>query len=434
LSVVFDGDRGGGQLSLSLLEGDFFAPLRDALDEWSMRLANLIVWRLCAALVVFAALAAPAGAVVISSANDAVNLLRPDSNPGWDNVGRVGNASGVYLGNRWVITANHVSGGSLRLSDGRTLAGSVGSSFQIQAAGGILNPDLRMFRLAEDPGLPSLSIASEAPTTGQEVMMIGAGLDREAQLHGWQPTSPQWSEVLLRNANVFGFSLSDTSHMRWGMNYVVSDSSFGSSDLTFSFGTRFDQTGIPFEAQAVLGDSGGGVFHRNEGTWELAGLMLSVQLAGNQPSGTAVFGDLTFIGDLAKYRDQIMEAINRADPLWQNQVNHFDVSRNGRVGPQDFLLIANELQRVGAHSLTGAPGSSDLFYDVNGDNEITTLDALQIANALLGGSANPAAQGSGANLVSEPSTAALLVVGLALAAVAHGLARRRKSRGAHGPA
>lgn len=392
-----------------------------------MRLAMLISRRCCAAvLLVVGALVAPAGAVVIATGSDTPNLLPPGNDPGWDNVGRVGNASGVYLGNRWVITANHVNGGSLRLSDGREFAATVGTSARLPAVGASQNPDLRIFRLAEDPGLPSLSIATAAPSVGEKVMMIGAGVDRATQLHGWQPSLFQWNEVPLRNATFLGFSLLSTSHMRWGLNYVDSASTLR-ADQTFEFSTSFDRPSVPFEAQAVLGDSGGGVFHLNDGAWELAGLMLTVQLLGNQPGGTVVFGDRTFVGDLAQYRTLIMTAINRAEPLWQNQVNIFDVNHSGRVEPRDFLLLANELQQSGSRSLEGAPGASDLLFDVNGDYNLTAADALEIANALTGGTANPAtASVSGVNFVSEPSSAALAAVGLVLAAVAGRLARRRK--------
>jgi hypothetical protein len=290
-----------------------------------------------------------------------------------------------------------------------------------------------MFRLADDPGLPSLTMATAAPAVGESVMMIGAGVDRATRLQGWQPSLFQWNEVPLTSASFLGFSLLSTSHMRWGFNRVATASSFSGSDQTFGFTTRFDRPGIPFEAQAVLGDSGGGVFHQRDGTWELSGLMLSVQLLGNQPGGTVVFGDSTFVGDLSQYTNHIMTALNRAEPLWQNQDNYFDANHNGRAEPRDFLLLANELQRTGPRSLDGAPGASDWLYDVNGDYRLTTADALQIANALRSGSANPTASSSGANLVSEPSSAALAGVGLLLLVLIRGVARGWRMFGTRRP-
>ncbi len=47
-----------------------------------------------------------------------------------------------------------------------------------------------------------------------------------------------------------------------------------------------------------------------------------------------MFGQSTGIAALPFYSAQIMELINRAEPLWQNQANHFDVDASGRAGPR----------------------------------------------------------------------------------------------------
>ena len=92
------------------------------------------------ALACGAALVSSAQGVVISTGDGSGNTNSPGSNTGWANVGRVSSASGVYLGNRWVITANHVSTAPLRLSDGRTFAVSVGSDVRLRnAAGGFVD-------------------------------------------------------------------------------------------------------------------------------------------------------------------------------------------------------------------------------------------------------------------------------------------------------
>lgn len=388
-----------------------------------MRSAILIGWRPCAAALLLAA-AAPApraSAVVISAASDAANLVAPGNDPGWINVGRVGNASGVYLGNRWVVTANHVGDAALRLSDGRELVLSIGSGVRLSNTGGFGSPDVRMFRLAADPGLAALEIGTAPPGVGSLVTMIGAGLDRAPELIGWQTTAPQWTEVPLPLAGVLGFSLSSTSQLRWGVNQVASESTFSLTDQTFSFSTRFDRPGVPFEAQAATGDSGGGVFFDLDGAWKLVGVMTSTQLLGNQPGGTVAFGDQTIVADLTAYRSQILELVNRAEPLWQNQENHYDVSGSGRVTPRDALLLINELLGAGPHALEGAPG---WFLDVNGDYRISPSDVNQVVNALLGAANAAAAPTAGVNFVPEPSGAALAAFGVLWAVVAGSVARR----------
>lgn len=393
----------------------------------------LHLWPWACAMLLAAALASPSTAVVISSANDAPNLVAPASNPGWSNVGRLSSASAVYLGNRWVITANHVSQGALRLPDGRQFDVSVGSDVRLNNGPiPIGGPDLRMFRLAEDPGLAPLDIGETTAVAGDKVMMIGAGVDRATKLIGWQPVPSgsgfQWNEVPVQSATLQGHFLLDSAHLRWGINQVSSPTTFG-SDNTFSFATRFDRFGLPFEAQATTGDSGGGVFRDTGGAWELIGIMTSVQLLTSQPADTVAYGEHTDIADLTVYRQQILDLVNRDEPLWQNQANHFDVGGSGSVTPGDLLVLVNELLSKGPHELSGAPGASDEFLDVNGDYNVTTSDAMQVINYLLSGaSLSSTAAAPGVTLVPEPSGAALAAWGLLVAAAARLLVRRRALR------
>jgi hypothetical protein len=93
--------------------------------------------------------------------------------------------------------------------------------------------------------------------------------------------------------------------MRWGTNVVHQndiDVWIGSS-LTRSISTRFD-AGLPspHEAQATVGDSGGAVFVKNGATWELAGILFTID---HCQAGSAVYGDHTYSADLSFYLDQI---------------------------------------------------------------------------------------------------------------------------------
>jgi hypothetical protein len=286
-----------------------------------------------------------------------------------------------------------------------------------------------MFRLAADPGLPALTIAETAPVVNSQVTMIGAGIDRGAELLGWRLTATtgglQWTPTSALGADQHGYSVLTSSKMRWGVNLVASEVAF-STEQTFSFTTRFDQQGIPFEAQATLGDSGGGVFQHDDGAWELVGLMTSTRLLTNQPSNTVVFGDQTVIADLASYRGEILALVNRAEPLWQNQVNYFDVSGGGGVTPRDALIVINRLLAGGPGALSGAPGTSDMFVDVNGDYNLSPSDALAVINRLL--ASNQAAgspSAASAHFVPEPASMVFALWALAAAVAACRFARRR---------
>ena len=65
------------------------------------------------------------------------------------------------------------------------------------------------------------------------------------------------------------------------------------------------------EAQAVAGDSGGPVFAKHGGQWQLAGIMVAAEGYSGQPSLelTAVFGNETFMADLSYYRNQIVAVV-----------------------------------------------------------------------------------------------------------------------------
>ena len=393
--------------------------------KWFVRLSLLIgalsicVWPMAAR------------AVVISAASDAANLRAPGDDPGWNNVGRLSGALAVYLGDRWVLTANHVAQTAFQLSDGRSFDMSVGSAVTLRSPSDLFSSksvDLRMFRLAEDPGLPALTISDATPTAGQILTMIGAGLDQAPSYIGWSVNaSNQWTQTLLPFATRTGFELLDTQHMHWGVNKLSSNgSSLLKSSNTFVYSTQFDRQGMPFEAQAVVGDSGGGVFQSIDNHWELSGIMVSEQSFPGQPSRSAVYGNTTLIADLSKYREQIMKLVDHPEPLWQNQVNHFDVDGSGRVNAHDLLVLMTELKlgNYAGQDLLGAPGPSDFRFDVDGDLRLTAQDGTALLNALLGNTANPASSTSATGLVPEPSSALLAAAG-ALTLAWAGWRRRR---------
>ncbi len=395
-----------------------------------MRRDRFIAGLCCAGTLLLAAPAARA--VVISPYYEVPNLKAPANDPGWTHVGRIDGGSAVYLGNRWVITANHVDTGNLRLADGRVLAESVGSSVRLKNTGTTIAPDLRMFRLAADPGLSAMSLATVAPGAGSLVTMIGAGVGREPELRGWQFNGSQWTEAPVPDANVFGYELGSDNKMRWGLNIISSASAFISQTGTRVFQTTFDKEGTTFEAQATTGDSGGGVFYQSNGSWQLAGLMIATQPLSNQPSDTVMYGQRTYIADLASYRQQIVDMMNRAEPLWQNQANNYDVNGSGGVNARDLIVLINEILGDGARNLTGSPTVSNEWLDVNGDYKLGTVDVQRVVNEILreraaARAASPlsALTEGDIRIVPEPASGLLALAAGLLGLAAHRWLRRR---------
>jgi hypothetical protein len=296
-----------------------------------------VVGRALVAMAVWLTVAAPAAAVVVSTTT--ANTSAPSADdPGWNNVGD----NGVYLGNRWVLTAAHVGAGNIRFGF-QTYSPLAGSEVRLHnpAGSGLTEfTDLLLYRLTADPGLPSLTISSAAPPIGASVVMIGDGRDRQASETHWnvnKSSSPwTWTEVPPPQPGDYQGFLTQASFVkRWGTNLIenpvprYAGTLFGDHDLiadldgygqVVSLYTQFDKTGpgyagTAYEAQAVLGDSGGAVFYKSGTGWELAGLIHAVDLFSGQPPldaegnslpYSAVYGNTTFLSDLAVYRGEIV--------------------------------------------------------------------------------------------------------------------------------
>ena len=280
--------------------------------------------RTLALLLVTLPIAAPA--VVIVSGDGSGNTTSPGDDPGFSNVGRMGAGGAVYLGNRWILTVAHLStAGGTAIFGGTTYGFVSGTETRLSnpsgsGLSGVI--DLRMIRLDGDPSLPSMTVASAAPSAGEDVIMIGRGrLRAPAQTH-WtvtpvpDPDPDVWTEA---GASVDreGFTTSGVRNMRWGENEVDDDSLVVDAGWgeTQSFSTKFDQTGgMVHEAQAVAGDSGGGVFAKRGGLWELIGIMHTVTNSDGQPANTAVYDNDTNSADLSFYAAQINALVATPEP------------------------------------------------------------------------------------------------------------------------
>ena len=255
------------------------------------------------------------------------NTSAPSDDPGWANVGSCNSASAIYLGNLWVLTAYHVNtSGAFPVvfgSTAYTVSGPVHRLNNNGVGGMSAQTDLIVFQINADPGLPSLTVSASAPVVGDDIVMIGNGLNRQASRTFWQATmvagdnNDVWVETTPGLHNVEGFKAGAGATRRWGTNdaeAVNIDVNYGLGDVR-SFLSFFDDdlAGRPNEAQGILGDSGGPAFHKNGAQWELSGVMLAVGTEGNPgafdnpPANSAVFGQhLTLMADLSFYRDQIV--------------------------------------------------------------------------------------------------------------------------------
>jgi hypothetical protein len=263
----------------------------------------------------------------------AANNTAPSGQPFFDNIGSLNGASAIYIDNGWVLTANHVASSLPASVDfgGVSYATQPGSFHQLANPIPSLSTftDIVMFRLSITPPLTGLTIATATPTVGEQVMMIGNGRIQQSTPTEWDfiqnpgPSDDTWVQTSPGGGNIVGYQTSNSHEVRWGEN-VVSQNLFtvnvGSVpapvDL-ISYATEFNTSALTYEAQAVVGDSGGGVFLYNGSSWELSGMMAAVALHENQPDGaqSAIPGNLTLIADLAYYQPQILTIIPEPSAL-----------------------------------------------------------------------------------------------------------------------
>lgn len=234
------------------------------------------------------------------------------TDPGFGYVGKVNGSTGVYIGNGWVLTADHVGAGTFNL-------GGVNYSYDGVNSHQINNVDLQVFKLSSSPLLAPLTISSATPSVNDDVVMIGAGrTPTSSSPTTWfvdtDPATWAWSTSIFPEADSIasGFTTTSSSKVvRWGTNVVESidaDISYLSYDPMDMIVTDFDETGgTAFESQAVLNDSGSGLFVDNGSGWELAGTIVTVGNHNNQPggAGSALFGNLTYSVDLSQHAEAI---------------------------------------------------------------------------------------------------------------------------------
>ncbi len=269
----------------------------------------------------FAALAS-ARAAVVAQSNDLLYTQPPTSDDfGFANVGTVFNsigaipATGVYLGDGWMLSAYHntVNAGGVFTFQSITLGG-VGYSADVATATRLHNADssladLTLFRLTTIPaGLSAMPLSGVAPSINADARMMGNGQDRELTETRWIAGTP-WAEVA-SGGNRLGYKLAATRAMRWGTN-TVDTAPAALPDLGYGAVTAFsmDWDNVSGEAMATGGDSGGGVFVKNGGVWELAGIMLYTAELSGQPAGTVVYGDATYAASLATYKAEIVQTM-----------------------------------------------------------------------------------------------------------------------------
>ena len=375
----------------------------------------------------------PADAVILGSTQG--NTSPPPDDPGFYNVSSDG-ASAVYLGDSWVLTARHAlnpdrSSPTFMGETYRTIPNTAVTLHNPAGMGLTSETDLRLFRIDGNPDLPSLPISASTAPVGAQVTMIGRGRQRDNNQLQWdvQVNGDTWTWTQTSGLGDYrGFRVpSDAPRdTRWGTNRIEDDFKVtGESDPghtsvvevrdrdIISLLTLWDESGgTPHEAQAVPGDSGGGVFYKRGGRWELAGIMNAVFMFPNQSQlgSFAIYGQATSFADLSAYRSEILSIM--ADPGYSIMG---DINLDGKVsGDGSGSASVDDLSAFVSGWLTTHPSAnidSWKLGDLNQDAVTDLHDFRMLRSAHPAAAALAPALGvAHAIAIPEPATCVLLVI------------------------
>lgn len=235
-----------------------------------------------------------------------------------NNLITIGSGTGIYLGpgnsgqTGYVLTADHLA----KLSIGSELTID-GSGYEVLSRTQINTNDLHLYEVDSSsigrlPDLPTVTIASAHPSVNEEILMLGRGT-RTQGTDGNPLTSDTVNQGNYDVYNGGGAS----PEISFGLNNVSGDIPWAGGNATVDWSNGIGHTGSLFysifddpgagnytttwEGQASSGDSGGSVFIKRDGVWELSGITSVTLQNGNQPANTAAFGNATAYVNLAAY-------------------------------------------------------------------------------------------------------------------------------------
>jgi len=265
-----------------------------------------------------ASLLSPSYGMLYYNLGNGANTTDPGTGVPFDSVGKVTTSDGsgisgsaIYLGDGYVLTANHVTtnatygyvtfGSTVYQMDTVAFSGSM----TIQVEPGV---DMKIMKLTTTPTVSAVNLLSTPTEQVASATLVSWGNGRDASVP-LGSTTVNWGN-------------STTSAHRWGTNVIKFAQSISYDGYTEDIlGTILGgpaPTYIPSgvgdgEASVVLNDSGSGLFQQIGGTWYLVGLTVVTETAGSSTFGndqtTLPRGDADFFVRISSYEDSIMAII-----------------------------------------------------------------------------------------------------------------------------
>ena len=252
------------------------------------------------ALLAVVALARPTLGIIVLNPDESVCLAPPSDGSPWNYVARMDNkfgarATGVYIGNRYVLTANHIDH-DINVVHLNGTNCTVDESFKPVE---IKGTDLRVLRIMQDPGLAPLPLIGVAESEfNKACTMIGYGVGKGTEVpnQGWN-----WGEDPSRQK-------------RWATNRTLPTYKTDPQSHITYIQTAFDSAAGPQTGQITGGDSGCGLFENLGGVWKLVGIGADVDVdnkalydkdlavPGNQPDHSYFVSIRQFVTQINRIR------------------------------------------------------------------------------------------------------------------------------------
>ena len=269
-------------------------------------------WGICLGALVaafFWASISPCRAIIVYGRTNPENTTNPGIGAVWDSVvalakpSQTYNASGVYLGNGFFMTANHVdavvAGQQIKINGSLY---SLDTSFDADGIKPITGADLKIFKVLAPPVLVPVQInTSGTGDVSRYSVLVGYGVGKGTEVidQGWN-----WGD-------------DTTRAKRWAENYTLNaaDSATLSSAYGYSaLGTVFYAGYGTDTGSVTLGDSGSALFQYNNGSWVLSGVPTSVEVYGSSdynrgPTSPVSSPDYSVYVRVSSYSDQILEIV-----------------------------------------------------------------------------------------------------------------------------
>ena len=264
-------------------------------------------------------------ASVIFGRDNAANRRDPGTGVPWRSVGRAlgpdaslasHNGCVVYLGDRFVVTAEHVQIFDVVTFDDTTICALDPAFRPVSLPDKI---DLKIFRLRTEPGVPGVPLPKASQpddfSPGNRVFHVGCGVGRA-------PGTP----LDLREIPWGG---RETCAKRWSLNVLRGRERHRDTDngSDYAYEALFTVLGHPEgrppglaenEGGITALDSGSALFQQRDGVWHLVGIATDVSrigtnssLFGDDVADGAGAGDKNFFVCLQTYRPALQTAMTQ---------------------------------------------------------------------------------------------------------------------------